>query len=174
MAIFRKSVNTSRPQVTPAPQRPPKIQFTKVLIPLNIKNKNGRIYTKENLEEHVQDFLIRKNNVGVIYGEMDHPDSFNINLSRVSHTIDDIWFENNNLMGKITILNTLWGKEAQELIKDGIPLEARPRSSGTVDSNGYVHLKKLHTFDLIDQQNDAFFGNQELRKIKLNKLAKYF
>ena len=173
MAIFGKISNTPKPQVIPAPQQKPKIQFIKVLIPLNTKNKNGRSYTRENLEEHVQHFLTRKNNMGIIYGEMDHPDSFDVNLSRVSHIIDDIWFDNNRLMGKVTLLNTHWGKTAQELIKDGIPLEVRPRSSGTVDSSGYVHLKKLITFDLVEQQNDAFFGNQEIRKLKLNKLAKY-
>ena len=60
MAIFGKSVNTPRPIVTPAPQITTKLQLTKVFIPLNIKNKNGRIYTRENLEEHVQDLLTRK------------------------------------------------------------------------------------------------------------------
>lgn len=174
MPIFGKTVNTLQAQVSPAPQKPPKIQLTKIFIPLNIKNKNGRIYTRENLEEHVQDFLYRKSSLGEIYGELNHPDSLDTNLSRISHIIDSIWFDNNKLMGKITILNTNWGKVAQELIKDGIPLEVRPRSSGTVDSNGYVHLKKLFTFDLIEQQKDAFFGNQEIRKLKLNKLAKYF
>lgn len=149
------------------------IQFTKILIPLNVKNKNGRIYTRENLESHVQDFLSRKKSIGVTYGEMDHPDTFDINLSRVSHTIDDIWFKNNKLMGKVTLLDTYYGKIAQELIKDGIILEVRPRSAGTVDSNGYVHLKKLFTFDLIEQQNDAFFNNQKLRKLKLDKLNRF-
>lgn len=91
---------------------------------------------------------------------MNHPDSYDINLGRVSHVIDDLWFDNNKLMGKITLLNTHWGKEAQELIKDGIPFEVRPRFTGIVDSNGYVHIKKL--------------VNQELRKLKLNKLSKYF
>jgi hypothetical protein len=170
MSIFTKKVTTPRPKVTPAPQKPPRLNFTTVLIPLNIKNKNGRIYTKENLETHVQDFIDRKNNLGVIYGEFGHPDTADTSLSRVSHIIKNIWFEGNKLMGEIELLNTYYGKEAKSYIDDGITLVARPRSAGTVDEQGYVHLEKLFTFDLIEQQNDAFYGIKELRKVKLKKL----
>ena len=165
-----KKVTTSRPTVAPAPQKPPRLNFTTVLIPLNVKNKNGRIYTKENLETHVQDFIDRKNNLGVIYGEFGHPDNMETSLSRASHVIKNIWFENNKLMGDIELLNTYWGKEAKSYIDDGITLVARPRSAGTVDEQGYVHLEKLLTFDLIDQQTDAFYDVKELRKIKLERL----
>lgn len=170
MAIFTKTVTTPRPKVAPAPQKPILTEFTDVLIPLNIKNKNGRIYTRENLENHVQEFNQRISNLGVIYGEFGHNDSMDTSLSRVSHTISNIWFEDNKLMGKIKLLNTYYGKEAKSFIEDGIPLVARPRSAGTVDDQGYVHIKKLFTFDLIDQQNDSFYGIRELRKIKLEKL----
>ena len=144
--------------------------FTRVFIPLNIRNKNGRIYTKEALEIPVQDFLNRKNDMGVIYGELGHPETFNTSFSRVSHTINNIWFENDKLMGEITLLNTNSGKLAQKFNN----FVVRPRSAGTIDTNGYVKIKKIFTFDLISFQDDAFYSNQELRKIKLKNLKRIF
>lgn len=144
--------------------------LTKVFIPLNQKNKNGRIYTREMLE--TQDFLRRKNQIGVVYGELDHPQIMDTSLSRVSHTITNIWFDGNQLKGEIQPLNTYYGKILQSFIKDNLNFSVRPRSMGTVDENGYVHLKQLLTFDVISSDKDAFFETNELRKLKLNKLSK--
>jgi len=152
--------------------KPPNKIYKKVLIPLDIKNKNGRIYTKKNLETHVQEFIDRKNTLMVIYGEFDHPDIFDTSLSRISHTIENIWFEGNKLMGEVRILNTHYGKELQSLIDEDIEVVFRPRSAGSVDSMGYVHLKKLFTFDAITIDKDAFYSIQEARKMKLNRLIK--
>jgi hypothetical protein len=148
------------------------MELIKVFIPLNQKNKNGRIYTKEMLGPHVQDFLDRLKLLGVVYGELDHPQIFDTSLSRVSHTISNIWFDGNQLKGEIKLLDTYYGKVLQSLIKDNLEFSVRPRSIGTIDKNGYVHLKKLLTFDVISSDKDAFFGTNELRKLKLNKLSK--
>lgn len=142
-----------------------------VFIPLNVKNRNGRIYTKENIEPHVQEFLQRKNQIGVCYGELEHPDTFDISLSKVSHTIENIWFEGNNLMGEIKPLNTHYGKILTDMLNSGVEFVVRPRSCGGVDLNGYVHLQKIFTFDILPLAQDAFFDNQKLRKEKLNKIA---
>ena len=141
----------------------------KVLIPLNIKNKNGRIYTKENIEPCVQDFIYRINNNGPIFGQIDHPDSFDISLSKASHIIKNIWFENNNLVGEITPLTTYYGKQLKELISSGVYFSVRPRSIGFVDINGYVQLEKIITFDIILSIHDSFY---DIRKIRLDKLSK--
>lgn len=156
------------------PKPRPQIVLTECFIPLNVKNKNDRIYTREELEPHIQEFLNRKNTLGVIYGEFDTPDSLDTSLSRVSHIIEDVWFDQNKLMGKVRILNTRWGNEVRELVDDGIPIVVRPRSAGTVDSNGYVKIKKLFTFDIYTKDKDAFYDITELRKEKLNKLNENF
>jgi len=143
-----------------------------VFIPLNVKNKNGRIYIKENIENSVEEFLNMKNRIGVCYGEFDHPDSIDISLSKVSHTVDNIWFQDNKLMGEITPLNTHWGKELKELIFNDVKFSVRPRSAGIVDPNGYVHLSEIFTFDIIPLENDSFYDIKIDRKMKLEKLAK--
>jgi len=173
MSIFTKKVTTPKPTVAPAPQSKKfqlphrRITQTKVLIPLNAKSRNGRIYTQENLQNAIDEFLIRKNSLGIVYGEFD-PDTLDTSLSRVSHTVNNVWFENNRLMGEVTFLNTHWGNIAQELINDGIDLAVRPRLAGTIDENDYVCVEKLFTFDVLS--NDTTGNNQELRRIKLERL----
>ena len=142
------------------------MKMQSVFIPLNVKNRNGRIYTRENIEPYVDDFLSRKNQIGVCYGEFNHPDSFDTSLSKVSHTIENVWFDKNSLMGEITPLNTHWGKKLKKCINSGVEFSVRPRSAGFVDSNGYVHLNKLFTFDIIPLEKDAFFIEED----KLPKL----
>lgn len=168
MAYTHPKPKGLRPQISPAPQKPGQITTTKVLIPLNVPSKNGRIYTKENLQDAVDEFKARKKSIGVIYGEID-PRTLDTSLSRVSHTVEDIWFDNNNkLMGEIRVINTYSGKEMQILIDSGIDLAVRPRILGSIDDNGYVIVERLYTFDFIS--TEGFVDNQELRKIKLERL----
>lgn len=140
-----------------------------IFITLNVKNKNDRIYTKENIEIAVEEFLDRKY---ICYGELEHTNTFDMSLSRVSHTVDNIWFHGNKLMGEITILNTYYGKKLKDLISYGTVFSVRPRSTGIVDTNGYVHLSEILTFDVVMLENDSFCDIKMLRKIKLEKIAK--
>ena len=53
-------------------------------------------------------------------GELDHPDSSVINLKNVSHNIKDVWWNGDDVMGKIEILPTPSGNILTELFKNGI------------------------------------------------------
>ena len=66
------------------------------------------------------------------------------------------------VIGKIRLLNTSKGKEAQALIKDGIPLHISSRAAGTVDENGKVKIKKFFTYDLVAYPG---FENAELSRV---------
>ena len=70
--------------------------------------------------------------------------------------------DNKQVVGKIRLLNTSKGKEAQALIKDGIPLHISSRAAGTVDENGKVKIKKFFTYDLVA---DPGFENAELSRV---------
>ena len=134
-----------------------------VLIPLNIKNRNGRIYTREELEPHV-------NSLNTLYGELGHGISTIINVMDSSHTISNLNFINSNLVGDIQISNSIKGKQLQSLIDSGIKFVFRPRSIGLVDINGYVKLDKLISFDAIVLSDDAWYDLKQIRKLKLEKL----
>jgi hypothetical protein len=100
------------------------------------KNGNGRVYPREVLMREVEKYIkgpIAQNNA---MGELDHPEASVINLSNVSHNIKKVWWDGNNLMGNLELLNTPSGKIAQELVSAGIPLGISSRGMGSVKQLG--------------------------------------
>ena len=99
-----------------------------------------------------------------LLGELDHPKDFDISLANVSHVVESLDYDKakKQVIGKIRLLNTSKGKEAQALIKDGIPLHISSRAAGTVDENGKVKIKKFFTYDLVA---DPGFENAELSRV---------
>jgi len=100
------------------------------------KNGNGRVYPKEVLMREVEKYIkgpVSQNNA---MGELDHPESSVINLANVSHNIKKVWWDGNNLMGNLELLNTPSGKIAMELVSAGIPLGISSRGMGSVKQLG--------------------------------------
>ena len=101
-----------------------------------VKNGNGRVYPREILEREVQKYIdgpVKQNNA---MGELDHPEASIINLSNVSHNIKKVWWDGNDLMGQLELLNTPSGKIAMELVSAGIPLGISSRGMGSVKQLG--------------------------------------
>jgi hypothetical protein len=93
----------------------------------------------------------RITDLGVVYGEYDHPDVFDTSLSRASHIIKSAKYvkESNSVVGEIRLLNTQWGKEAKALVDDECPIFVSSRAAGVTESDGSVTLKKLFTYDIV-------------------------
>jgi len=134
----------------------------------NIKNRNDRIYTADKFLPHLDELLSRKSQLGVVYGEFDHPDVFDTSLSRVSHTIEKAYYvkETNVVKGEIRLLNTHWGKEAKALVDDGCPIFVSSRAAGITESNGTVTVKKLFTYDAVA---DPGFSSARMEVKSLNE-----
>ena len=134
----------------------------------NIKNRNDRIYTADKFLPHLDELLSRKNQLGVVYGEFDHPDVFDTSLSRVSHTIESAIFDksSNSVKGEIRLLNTHWGKEAKALVDDGCPIFVSSRAAGITESDGTVTVKKLFTYDAVA---DPGFSSARMEVKSLNE-----
>ena len=134
----------------------------------NIKNRNDRIYTAEKFLPHLNELITRKSQLGVVYGEFDHPDVFDTSLSRVSHTIESAFFvkETNVVKGEIRLLNTHWGKEAKALVDDGCPIFVSSRAAGITESDGTVTVKKLFTYDAVA---DPGFSSARMEVKSLNE-----
>jgi hypothetical protein len=101
-----------------------------------VKNGNGRRYPREILEREVDKYIkgpVANNNA---MGELDHPEASIINLSNVSHNIKKVWWDGNDLMGRLELLNTPSGKIAMELVSAGIPLGISSRGMGSVKQIG--------------------------------------
>jgi uncharacterized metal-binding protein len=134
-----------------------------VFTEFGVRNKNNRIYEEKEVMPHINE-LKEKVKTNKLLGELDHPKDFDVSLSNVSHVVEDLTYDadNKQVVGKIRLLNTSKGKEAQALIKDGIPLHISSRAAGTVDENGKVKIKKFFTYDLVA---DPGFENAELSRV---------
>lgn len=100
------------------------------------KNGNGRVYPREVLEREVKKYIESSIKTKTSLGELDHPESSVVNLSNTSHLITEVWWEGNNLMGKLQLLPTPSGNIAKALITNGIPLGISSRGMGSVKQLG--------------------------------------
>jgi hypothetical protein len=119
---------------------------------LDVKNRNNRIYTKEEYLKHL-DYLRADIREGQsLLGELDHPeDRFEVKIKEASHQIVDIWYDSktNCVMGKIKLLRTPNGLLAQSILEQGIPLHISSRAAGTVNSDNTVKIQQIYTYDLV-------------------------
>lgn len=107
-----------------------------VFLQSNLKNRNGRVYPIEILDNEVKrynDEYITKNRA---YGELGHPDSPTINLDRVSHMIKSLRRDGDNFIGKAKIMDTPYGKIVKTLIDEGATLGVSSRGMGSLTRKG--------------------------------------
>lgn len=100
------------------------------------KNGNGRVYPKDTLAREVDKYkntYIKENRA---LGELDHPESPIINLKNVSHNIKDLWWDGDDVMGRIEILTTPSGNILKELLTNGITVGISSRGMGSVKQLG--------------------------------------
>ena len=134
----------------------------------DVKNRNDRIYTKDKFLPHLQELNERIKTLGAVYGEFDHPDAFDISLSRISHVLESVRFnqEKNLIEGSIRLLSTHYGKEAQALVLDKCPIFVSSRAAGVTESDGTVTIKKLFTYDAVA---DPGFSSARMELRSLNE-----
>ena len=99
------------------------------------KNGYGRIYSKPILQREVENY---QQAIGErrSLGELDHPDDSVINLKNASHLVTKMWWDGNNVMGKIEVLDTPSGQILKSLVKSGVKLGISSRGLGSVKQQG--------------------------------------
>ena len=143
------------------------------------KNQNGRVYPMEVLKREVQNYIEGPIKERRATGELDHPESSVINLQNVYHNITEIWWEGNDVMGKIQILSTPAGKILKELFRNEITVGISSRGMGSVEENvsdGSVEVQgdfELICFDFVSTPSTqgAFLEPTGLNegKIRINE-----
>ncbi len=133
----------------------------------DVVNRNERIYTADEYVPHVER-MMEKKQWGVIYGEYDHPDVFDVSMKFVSHTVENAFYnkEKNRIDGEIRLLNTHYGKDAKSLVDDGLPLFVSSRAAGITESTGKVKLKQLFTYDIVA---DPGFATAKMQVKSMNE-----
>lgn len=113
------------------------------------KNQNGRVYPKHILEKEVEKYIATSIAENRALGELDHPESTVINLKNVSHNIKKLWWEGDDLMGKIEILPTPSGNILRELFANHITVGISSRGMGSVQPLGEGTVEVQDDFELL-------------------------
>lgn len=114
------------------------------------RNENNRIYEKQEYLPHLS-YLNEKINKGQLFGEMDHPQSFDVSLKNVSHVVESLTYDepSNTVRIKLKVLDTPCGRIAKTLVESGCTISTSSRAAGQVMEGGKVKLQKIFTYDLV-------------------------
>ena len=113
------------------------------------KNQNGRIYEREILEREVKNYIDNFVKVGNAYGELDHPESPIVSLKNASHVVKELWWEGEDLMGKVELLNTPSGNIVKEILRGGHTIGISSRGTGSVQQTNEGTLMVQNDFELV-------------------------
>ena len=113
------------------------------------KNQNGRVYPKQILENEVEKYIATSIAENRALGELDHPESTVINLKNVSHNIKKLWWDGDDLMGKIEVLPTPSGNILRELFANNITVGISSRGMGSVQPLGEGTVEVQDDFELL-------------------------
>jgi hypothetical protein len=113
------------------------------------KNQNGRVYPKDILKREVEKYVQGPVAENRALGELDHPESMVINLKNVSHNIKKLWWNGDDLMGKIEVLPTPSGNILKELFVNKITVGISSRGMGSVQSLGEGTVEVQDDFELL-------------------------
>jgi len=139
------------------------------------KNQNGRIYPREVLEREIENYqkIVRDNRA---CGELDHPEDSVVNLKNVSHIMTSVWWDGDDVMGKVKVLNTPSGQILRSLVDSGVTLGISSRGMGSVheDRQGNTIVEddfNLICFDFVsDPSTIGAFMKLSEGKANINKV----
>jgi hypothetical protein len=120
-----------------------------IFMQADIKNRNKRNYPLSEISRVVAEAQQRIKESNGIFGELDHPQTLNINLDRISHAIVDLRMEGANAIGRAKLLPTPMGNIARALVDSGVRLGVSSRGAGTVSENGDVNGFNFVTVDIV-------------------------
>lgn len=163
MKLITEYVDAELEVITEATEGgPKKYAIEGIFMQSEAKNRNGRIYEKKIMENAVNTYINEQVSQGRAIGELNHPQGPTINLDKVSHKIDKLRWEGNNVIGTATILNTPCGNIVKGLLEGGVKLGVSTRGMGSIEQRGGVNYVKddfvLSTVDIVQDPSahDAF------------------
>lgn len=132
--------------------KPASLYVTGIYMVADEKNRNNRIYSREEMQKEVnrynEEFVIKNRALG----ELEHPQSATVNSERACHLITELRMDDNIVRGKSKILSTPLGKVMESLVRDGVKMGMSSRALGQLEDKGgvnYVKNMKLITIDAV-------------------------
>lgn len=152
------------------------IYLTGIMQRANAKNGNGRVYPMNILKREVQNYMKAVKEYRSC-GELDHPEDSVVNLKNASHMVTSLWWEGQDLMGKIKVLTTPSGNILKSLIDDGVTLGISSRGLGSViEQQGQTLVEddfQLICFDIVSEPStqDAYMSITESKQKQIYSKA---
>lgn len=133
-------LNESVSYLTEATESGKKQHFIEgIFLQADIKNRNGRVYPIDVMENEVRRYVREVVSANRAYGELGHPAGPQINLDRVSHMIVELKRDGKNFIGKAKLTETPMGNIAMGLLDSGANLGVSSRGMGSLkESNGVM------------------------------------
>ena len=117
------------------------------------KNRNGRVYPKPVMEAAVNKYNQEQVVKGRAVGELNHPEGPTVNLDKVSHKIESLQWQGNDVVGKARILNTPMGEIVKGLLDGEVNLGVSTRGMGSLQKEGSAMVVKpdfiLNAVDIV-------------------------
>tara|TARA_R100001163_G_C5015688_1_gene160120 strand:+ start:335 stop:913 length:579 start_codon:yes stop_codon:yes gene_type:complete len=149
MAQLLVDVTPFRPTLTESKKRPGVFEVEGVMQRAGAKNQNGRVYEKELLVRESKKYMDEFVKNGNAFGELDHPESPVVSLKNASHIVKDLYWNGDDLMGKVELLNTPAGNIVKEIIKAGHTIGISSRGTGSVQQTNEGTLEVQPDFELV-------------------------
>lgn len=96
------------------------------------KNRNGRIYPMPVMEKALGKYNVDQVSKGRAVGELNHPEGPTVNLDKVSHKINKLEFQGDDIVGEATILDTPMGQIVKGLLDGNVQFGVSTRGMGSL------------------------------------------
>ena len=180
MAQLLVDVTPFKPVLREMKERPGVFEVEGVMQRAGAKNQNGRTYDKSILQREVKKYMNEFVNNGNAFGELDHPESPVVSLKNASHVVKDLYWDGDDLMGKVELLNTPAGNIVKEIIRGGHTIGISSRGTGSVKQTNEGTLEVQPDFELVcwdfvsnPSTHGAFMNPVNLNEGKI-KVSKYY
>ena len=122
-----------------------KLYITGPFLMAEQKNQNGRIYKLDEMVKEVNRYTDEMVKSRRAIGEMNHPQSTEVNPVNACHLVTELKQNGNYFMGKSQVLNTPMGLLLKSLITDGIKMGISSRALGNINEMGDTkHVSNFH------------------------------
>ena len=149
MSQLLVDVTPFKPIIKESKSRPGVFEVEGVMQRAGAQNQNGRVYEKNILRREVEKYMEEFVRNGNAFGELDHPESPVVSLKNASHVVKDLYWNGNDLMGKVELLNTPAGNIVKEIIRAGHTIGISSRGTGSVQQTNEGYLEVQPDFELV-------------------------
>lgn len=149
----------------------------------NKKNLNRRYYSKDVMEEAIENYNDRLFHGRRAVSELGHPENSDVNIHLIAHKlVDPLYLKDNIVYGRSKVLKQFErGKILYDYLKEGLSIGISSRGVGEVESKeietdnniieevDYITLLSLSAFDAVWEPSIGQFVNVKIEEKLSNK-----